>query len=99
MICLPDDERIDESLVHDQRVREDEALHNLAKELLHQKIRPTEHREDAVVDLARWLRSMLLGPAAPLNKETDFVKDILHSTEIVADAEIYFETLPVAMSP
>ena len=94
MICLPDDERIDESLVHDQRVREDEALHNLAKELLRQKIRPTEHREDAVVDLARWLRSMLLGPAAPLNKETDFVKDILHSTEIVADAEIYFETLP-----
>lgn len=45
-------------------------------------------------DLSKWLRGMLVGPALPLNKETNFVEDVLKSTEMVADAEIYVETLP-----
>jgi hypothetical protein len=76
-----------------ERTREDEALIRLARDLIHQKIRPDLYREDAASDLARWLRSMLLGPAMPLNKEENFARDVLGSTELVADAEIYFETL------
>lgn len=99
MICLPDDDRIDPRLVADQRLAEDEILQSLAKEIINQKIRPSSNyttTNDDVAILAKlviWLRAMLLGPALPLNKRTNFVGDILRSTELIADIEIYYETL------
>lgn len=104
MIRLHDDERVagngddDDDDARSERARrmerEDEALLHLARELMYRKIRPEVCHGDAASHLARWLRPMLLGPAMPLNKEEKFVEDILASTELVADAEIYLETLP-----
>ena len=98
MICLPDDDRIDPRLVQDQRTAENEILQSLAKEILVQKIRPSNYattaNNDVVISkLIIWLRAMLLGPALPLNKRTNFMGDILRSTELIADVEIYYETL------
>jgi hypothetical protein len=98
MICLPDDDRIDPRLVQDQRTAENEILQSLVKEILVQKIRPSNYattaNNDVVISkLVIWLRAMLLGPAIPLNKRTNFVGDILRSTELIADVEIYYETL------
>jgi len=98
MICLPDDDRIDPRLVRDQRAAEDEILRALAGEILVRKIRPSSDRDTAADDaavskLAIWLRAMLLGPASPLNKRANFAGDILRSTELMADVEIYYETL------
>ena len=99
MICLPDDDRIDPRLVRDQRAAEDEILHALAEEILVRKIRPSSKHDTttandvAISKLITWLRAMLLGPASPLNKRTNFVGDILRSTELMADVEIYYETL------
>jgi hypothetical protein len=97
MICLPDDDRIDPRLVRDQRAAEDEMLRPLATEILVRKIRPSSDcatADDAAISkLAIWLRAMLLGPALPLNKRTNFVGDILRCSELMADVEIYYETL------
>jgi hypothetical protein len=100
MIIPPDDdihaaERDDDAASRRrlQREEEDGALLTLAREIIHVKIRPDVYREDAASNLAGWLRDMLLGPAMPLNKVENFVKDVLESKELVTDAEIHLETL------
>ncbi len=93
MIRLQDDGVADGADRERQRAREDEALPKLAKELMYRKIRPAAYREDAPPRLAAWLRSELLGPALPLNKEENFAEDVLGSPELVADAKIFLETL------
>ena len=75
-------------------VKENVNLEKLARALIEQKIRPEILREDVVSDLCNWLRDMLTGPALPLNKEKNFIEDVLKSTDFVADAEIFVETLP-----
>lgn len=76
------------------KVKENVNLEKLARSLIEQKIRPEVLREDVITDLTIWLRDMLVGPALPLNKEKNFLEDILKSTEFVADVEIFVETLP-----
>ena len=94
MIRLPNDEAV--STIHDarhrraQEVLEQVILEKLARAIIDQKIRSEIICEDVVTSLTQWLRDMLTGPALPLNKEKNFMEDILLSTELITDAE----TLP-----
>jgi len=98
MIRLPNDEAV--STIHDarhrraQEVLEQVILEKLARAIIEHKIRPEIICEDVVTSLTQWLRDMLTGPALPLNKEKNFMEDILLSTELITDAEIFVETLP-----
>ena len=85
-------------------VKENVALGKLARALLKGKMPgalvegevPPEIsslRSDVRTALEEWLRDMLVGPALPFNKETNFVEDCLASTDLVADADIYLESL------
>ncbi|KAL7543897.1 hypothetical protein ACHAXR_013420 [Thalassiosira sp. AJA248-18] len=100
MIRLPDELQLNSSKNNDDRaeraqeVKENVNLEKLARTLIEREIRPEILREDVITDLSKWLRDMLVGPALPFNKEKNFVEDILKSTDFVADAEIFVETLP-----
>ena len=85
-------------------VKENVALEKLARALLKGKMPsalvegevPPEIsslRSDVRTALEEWLRDMLVGPALPFNKETNFVEDCLASTDLVADSDIYLESL------
>ena len=96
MIRLPTDDtfKVINETTRRIDVKENVNLEKLARAIIEQKIRPEILREDVITDLVEWLRDMLTGPAIPLNKEENFVEDVLKSVEFVADAEIFVETLP-----
>ncbi|KAL9185827.1 hypothetical protein ACHAXT_003604 [Thalassiosira profunda] len=75
-------------------VKENVDLERCARDIVELKIRPEILREDVVPALAKWLREMLVGPALPLNKQKNFIPDVLESKDLMADAEIFVETLP-----
>ena len=70
---------------------ESKQLHLLTQSIIEQKIRPEILRSDVSTDLTTWLRHMLLGPAQPLNKQKNFIQDILNDVDLCADAEIFVE--------
>jgi len=72
-------------------VEENVLLEKLAREIIEKDGRPV--RDDAVPLLIPWLRDMLSGPASPLNKKEDFMKDILALNSFTTDCEIYLESL------
>ncbi|KAL7522112.1 hypothetical protein ACHAWX_006799 [Stephanocyclus meneghinianus] len=74
--------------------REFKDLVSLAQRVVEEKIRPTVLRQDVIAQLAEWFREMLLGPALPYNKIKNFERDILNDSDLMADAEIYVESLP-----
>ncbi|KAL3798276.1 hypothetical protein HJC23_000190 [Cyclotella cryptica] len=74
--------------------RESKALSGLAQRVVEEKIRPTVLRQDVIAQLAEWFLDMLLGPALPYNKLKNFERDVLNDADLMADAEIYVETLP-----
>ena len=72
-------------------IEENALLEKLAREIIEKKVRPDVLRDDAVPLLTSWLRDMLSGPAAPLNKEENFSKDIFSLKSFMTDCEIYLE--------
>ncbi|KAL7460529.1 hypothetical protein ACHAXS_000972 [Conticribra weissflogii] len=68
-------------------------LHLLTRAIIEQKIRPPLLRSDVSSSLSSHLRSLLLGPALPLNKRDHFIRDILNDDDLMADAEIFVESL------
>lgn len=90
MIRLPNDKAARDRRAQD--VQEQVILEKLARAIIDQKIRPEIIRDDVVTSLTQWVRDMLT--ALPLNKEKNFIEDILLSTELITDAEIFVETLP-----
>ena len=75
-----------------KKIEENVLLEKLARGIIEKKGRPLL-RDDAVLLLIPWLRDMLSGPASPLNKEENFLDDILALNSFTTDCEIYLESL------
>jgi len=79
-------------------IKEGIELHKLARDIIELKVRPDMLPENVIDDLTDWLRSMLNGPALPLNKSQNFIEVILSDSEFCADAEIYIERHPACQN-
>mmetsp|Transcript_16880 Transcript_16880/g.34364 ORF Transcript_16880/g.34364 Transcript_16880/m.34364 type:complete len:554 (-) Transcript_16880:114-1775(-) len=93
---LPSDRDSDSDFDEDNNIDNDNderQLRLLIRAIIEQKIRPPLLRSDVSSSLSFHLRSLLLGPALPLNKRDNFIRDILNDDDLMADAEIFVESL------